>query len=293
MSVRASTRARPAELRDSLRRPAPCTRPLPLRNRSTRGAFGPTGPSQPPAACGDDDSGKQTTMAVPLLSHADAAVGNAIEAAVTLKHRRRLRRLGWERALDPPDDGLWAAGDPPPREGCALEVLVDGAQALPAIAEAHARTRATSSTSPAGTSRRTSSSCAGEPPVVARRAAGRAGRAHRRPRAGVGRRAGAGLPPDALARSARPCARSRAARASAAEIDPREHPFHCHHEKTIASTASWPSSTASTSPTTPATASTRASTRPAGAWAGTTSAPGCAAPRWPTSTTTSRGAGTR
>jgi hypothetical protein len=45
-------------------------------------------------------------MAIPLVSHADAAVGNAIETAVTVKHRRRLRRLGWERALAPPDDGL-------------------------------------------------------------------------------------------------------------------------------------------------------------------------------------------
>ena len=55
---------------------------------------------------------------------------------MTVKHRRRLRRLGWERALEPPDDGLWAAGDPAPRPGCSLDVLVDGAQALPAIAEA-------------------------------------------------------------------------------------------------------------------------------------------------------------
>ena len=38
-------------------------------------------------------------MAVPLLSHADTAVGNAIEAAVRTKHRRRLNRLGWGRAL--------------------------------------------------------------------------------------------------------------------------------------------------------------------------------------------------
>ncbi len=75
-------------------------------------------------------------MALPLAGRADATVGNAIEAAVTMKHRRRLRRLGWERALEPPDDGLWAAGDPAPRQGCALDVLIDGAQALPAIAEA-------------------------------------------------------------------------------------------------------------------------------------------------------------
>ncbi|MGZ8634106.1 MAG: hypothetical protein ACXWZZ_09680, partial [Solirubrobacteraceae bacterium] len=75
-------------------------------------------------------------MALPLAGRADATVGNAIEAAVTMEHRRRLRRLRWERALEPPDDGLWAAGDPAPRQGCSLDVLVEGAQALPAIAEA-------------------------------------------------------------------------------------------------------------------------------------------------------------
>jgi phosphatidylserine/phosphatidylglycerophosphate/cardiolipin synthase-like enzyme len=31
---------------------------------------------------------------------------------------------------------MWCAGGPPPREGCSLEVLIDGAQALPPIAEA-------------------------------------------------------------------------------------------------------------------------------------------------------------
>jgi len=56
-------------------------------------------------------------------------------------HRRRLRRLGWGRALDPPDDGLWAAGEPPPRPGCSLEVLVDGAAALPRLAEELRRAR--------------------------------------------------------------------------------------------------------------------------------------------------------
>ena len=34
------------------------------------------------------------------------------------------------------DDGLWAAGDPPPRAGCAMDVLIDGAEAFPAIADA-------------------------------------------------------------------------------------------------------------------------------------------------------------
>ena len=49
-------------------------------------------------------------------------------------HARRLRRIGWEHALVPPDPGLWAAGDPAPRGRCSLEVLVDGAVALPRLA---------------------------------------------------------------------------------------------------------------------------------------------------------------
>jgi phosphatidylserine/phosphatidylglycerophosphate/cardiolipin synthase-like enzyme len=66
----------------------------------------------------------------------DSLIGDGVEAAVKLKHRRRLQRLGWDRALAPDDRGLWAAGDPPPRERCALQVLIDGAQALPEMARA-------------------------------------------------------------------------------------------------------------------------------------------------------------
>ena len=64
----------------------------------------------------------------------DRKVGDGAERLVGGHHRRRLRALGWARALDPPP-GLWAAGDPPPRPGCALEVLIDGEEALPRIAE--------------------------------------------------------------------------------------------------------------------------------------------------------------
>jgi phosphatidylserine/phosphatidylglycerophosphate/cardiolipin synthase-like enzyme len=49
-------------------------------------------------------------------------------------HQRRLKRIGWERALDPPAGG-WAEGAPV-RDGNALEILIDGAEALPRIAEA-------------------------------------------------------------------------------------------------------------------------------------------------------------
>jgi phosphatidylserine/phosphatidylglycerophosphate/cardiolipin synthase-like enzyme len=71
------------------------------------------------------------------VARADALLGAAIEDVVTHHHRRRLRRLGHGQALEPaPRPDLWATGDPPPRPGCRLEVLVDGATALPAIAQA-------------------------------------------------------------------------------------------------------------------------------------------------------------
>jgi phosphatidylserine/phosphatidylglycerophosphate/cardiolipin synthase-like enzyme len=77
-----------------------------------------------------------------LLENVDARVGQAIETAIGRHHRRRLERVGRIDQLEPPGDSeLWAAGDPPPRAGNALEVLVDGAQALPSIAEVVARAR--------------------------------------------------------------------------------------------------------------------------------------------------------
>jgi phosphatidylserine/phosphatidylglycerophosphate/cardiolipin synthase-like enzyme len=71
------------------------------------------------------------------VARADALLGAAIEATVKRHHRRRLRRLGHGGVLDPPPaPTLFATGDPPPRPGCKLEVLVDGATALPAMAQA-------------------------------------------------------------------------------------------------------------------------------------------------------------
>lgn len=64
----------------------------------------------------------------------DARVGDGIERLVSEKHRRRLARLG-SNALNP-GGGWWAAGEPEPRPGCGLEVLVDGAEAFGAIARA-------------------------------------------------------------------------------------------------------------------------------------------------------------
>ena len=64
----------------------------------------------------------------------DCRLGAAISEQVCRHHVRRLRRLGWESALDPPPGG-WATGEPPPRPGNAVEILIDGAQALPRIAD--------------------------------------------------------------------------------------------------------------------------------------------------------------
>jgi phosphatidylserine/phosphatidylglycerophosphate/cardiolipin synthase-like enzyme len=77
-----------------------------------------------------------------LVESVDGWAGNGIEAAIGGHHRRRLRRVGRIDQLDPPRPSLWAAGDPSPRSGCALDVLVDGGEALPCIAEALAGARA-------------------------------------------------------------------------------------------------------------------------------------------------------
>jgi len=64
----------------------------------------------------------------------ECLVGEAVSSQICAHHERRLRRLGWSRALDPAG-GVWAKGEPPPRAGNAIEILVDGAEALPVIAK--------------------------------------------------------------------------------------------------------------------------------------------------------------
>src|SRR5581483_12399372 len=74
-------------------------------------------------------------MALAHLDRLDDAVGRRIEQFVVGHHRRRLKRHGWQRAFAPPDDGLWCAGDPPPRPGNRLEPLIDGDAALARLEE--------------------------------------------------------------------------------------------------------------------------------------------------------------
>ena len=61
-------------------------------------------------------------------------VGDQLTSAICSHHHRRLGRIGWQRAVDPPAGG-WAEG-PLVRGGNSLEVLVDGAAAFPRIAQA-------------------------------------------------------------------------------------------------------------------------------------------------------------
>jgi phosphatidylserine/phosphatidylglycerophosphate/cardiolipin synthase-like enzyme len=70
-------------------------------------------------------------------------MGERVESAACAHHRRRLSRAGQLERLDPPQASasLWAAGDPRPRDGNDLEVLIDGAQALPLLAQTLAGAR--------------------------------------------------------------------------------------------------------------------------------------------------------
>jgi phosphatidylserine/phosphatidylglycerophosphate/cardiolipin synthase-like enzyme len=69
------------------------------------------------------------------LTSVDELVGDAIERVVMWKHHRRLARHDASQALGP-GPGWWAQGNPPPRAGCELEVLIDGADAFAAMTEA-------------------------------------------------------------------------------------------------------------------------------------------------------------
>jgi phosphatidylserine/phosphatidylglycerophosphate/cardiolipin synthase-like enzyme len=166
-----------------------------------------------------------------LISRLDATVGDGLEAAVRRKHARRLGRLGWSRALDPPDDRLWAGGSPPPRAGNQLDVLIDGEQAFAAIAEAIAGAREYVHITGWHSAAHFVLVHGDSPTILGALLAETAERIDVRLLAW----AGAPLPLfhpsrkevqdglDTLTRQTR----------IHVERDPREHPFHCHHEKTI------------------------------------------------------------
>jgi phosphatidylserine/phosphatidylglycerophosphate/cardiolipin synthase-like enzyme len=161
----------------------------------------------------------------------DARAGDAIEWVVRTKHRLRLRRHGRLGALEPQGSELWAGGDPPPRPGCSLDVLIDGADAFPQIAEAIAGARdhvhitgwhvAADFEVERGTA----------PLVLGQLLAEAAERVDVR----VLVWAGAPVPLFHPTRKEVQEAIHALTRRTKirCEPDPREHPFHCHHEKTV------------------------------------------------------------
>ena len=166
-----------------------------------------------------------------FVARADALVGDGIEAAVTAKHRLRLRRLGWERALDPDGDGLWARAAPPPRSGCSLRVLIDGAQALPEIASALQGAQEFVHITGWHVAPHFELIRGEEPVVIGALLAELAERIDVRILVWAGAPVPAFHPTRAEIReNIENLVRDTRIRC---EPDPREHPFHCHHEKTI------------------------------------------------------------
>ncbi|HTP18429.1 MAG TPA: phosphatidylserine/phosphatidylglycerophosphate/cardiolipin synthase family protein [Solirubrobacteraceae bacterium] len=166
-----------------------------------------------------------------LISSVDTIVGDRVEAAVRAKHWWRLRRLGWSHALAPPDDGPWVSGDPPPRAGCSLEVLIDGAEAFPAIADAIAGAR--------DYVHITGWHIAPYFELVRGERPGVLGEllAEAAERVDVNVLVWAGAPVPAFHPTRKEVREgvetlTRGTRIRC-ETDPREHPFHCHHEKTV------------------------------------------------------------
>jgi phosphatidylserine/phosphatidylglycerophosphate/cardiolipin synthase-like enzyme len=167
-----------------------------------------------------------------MVERVDGWVGQGVEGTVRAHHRRRLRNVGRLAQLDPPEDGaLWAAGEPSPRAGCALEVLIDGGEALPRIAEAlagarsHVHIAGWHVTPGFGLTR-------GE---GARRLRDLLGELAERVDVRVLLWAGAPLPVFTPSRSAVREVRDDLVRGTRVRValDARERPMHCHHEKLV------------------------------------------------------------
>jgi len=162
----------------------------------------------------------------------DRVLGDVVVATVLFHHRRRLSKLGHRASFSPPRDGsLWATADPPPRTGNTLEVLIDGDEVLPAIAQAirsacsHVHIAGWSITPPFELTR-------SEQPTVVRELL-----ADVSPGVDVRVILWAGAPVPVIRPDRRDVRRDRRELASGSRVkvalDAREHLVHCHHEKLV------------------------------------------------------------
>jgi phosphatidylserine/phosphatidylglycerophosphate/cardiolipin synthase-like enzyme len=166
-------------------------------------------------------------MALARIDRLDDAIGAGIEHLVVAHHRRRLRRRGWAHAYEPPDDGLWCSGEPPPREGNRLEALLDGDEALPRLEQDLRGAR--ESVLLAGWHFEPSFSLSPGGPTLRELLAEAAERVDVR----VIAWAGAPLPLFSPSRAAVRATRDELVAGTRIRmaLDARERPMHCHHEK--------------------------------------------------------------
>jgi phosphatidylserine/phosphatidylglycerophosphate/cardiolipin synthase-like enzyme len=166
-------------------------------------------------------------MAIARIDRLDDSIGAGLEQLVVAHHRRRLNRRDWRHAYDPPDNGLWCAGDPPPRDGNKLDVLVDGEQALSRLREEIAAAR--ESVLLAGWHFEPSFRLTRGGSTLRELLADVAGHADVRVLAW----AGAPLPLFKPSRAEMRNARDALVKGTKIrmELDPKERPMHCHHEK--------------------------------------------------------------
>jgi phosphatidylserine/phosphatidylglycerophosphate/cardiolipin synthase-like enzyme len=165
------------------------------------------------------------------IAEIDRLLGDAIERLVKHHHRRRLQRLGQGSAIEFDGGGLWAIGAPPPRPGNQLDVLIDGAQALPAMADAMQAARSHVHITGWHLAAHFELVRGERPVVLGALLAELAQRIDVR----VMVWAGAPVPAFHPTRKEVSAEIQRLVHGTRirCEPDPREHPFHCHHEKTI------------------------------------------------------------
>ena len=165
-----------------------------------------------------------------LVDGVDGALGNAVEGVVTWHHRRRLARVGWQRVFAA-GAGNWADGDPPPRAGNTVEVLIDGAEAFAAMVRALRQARSHVHVSGWHITPGFWLTRDGTPTVLREILAELSSRVPVR----VLLWAGAPLPLFRPSRSDVRKARDELVAGTAINcaLDARERPMHCHHDKTI------------------------------------------------------------
>jgi phosphatidylserine/phosphatidylglycerophosphate/cardiolipin synthase-like enzyme len=171
-------------------------------------------------------------MAMNVIRVADRAAGNAIERLTSAHHARRLGKLGRSGQRTPPDDGrMWAAADPPPRAGNAIDVLIEGAAYFPVLEQA-IRDAQRSVLIAGWCITPEFALVRDEPPVLLRELLGEAAES-------VDVRvllwAGAPVPVFAPRRSSVREGRDQLVRGTRikAVLDSNERPMHCHHEKVV------------------------------------------------------------